>query len=398
MVRGDAHPASSPVGVGRRPPRVLFVINNLGIGGAQVVLCDLVERLVEMNWPVTVCAWRLGGALEGRLRRAGVRLRVPTRERGAWRRGAAYLELGSIIRQERIEVIHAHMSDSAVWGVLLQQRHGVPCIVTHQNDDIVDTVALGRPLHRFVRTRLVLWAAARAFTNAAVSEGLGRRLVQVYGVPESRTVVVANGVRLPDPGEVEAGIARRAARTAQAGRVVLCMGRLVTPKDFATIIDAAPNFLGRLPNVSLVVVGDGPQAAALRARAAERGVEARVHFTGWRLDTAQCMADADVYVSASHVEGLPLTVLEAMSWGVPVVASDIPPHRELLGPGDLGRLFPVGSATGLADAVVATMSEEAATRAVADRARATVGARYPLERMVDQYRSLYWAAVGASTP
>jgi hypothetical protein len=182
----------------RTPPlRVLMLLHNLSVGGVGIVVHHLAHELARIGCRPVVCGWRRGGPLEARFRAAGISVVVPPAEQGGWRRLKVPSRLREIVARHRIDLIHAHMSDSAAWGVLLQHLTGRPCVVSHHGNDLIDAVRPGRPAYRWARHRLLLSCAARAATNVAVSESIRQRLAARARLPPNRLLVV--GTASPSP-------------------------------------------------------------------------------------------------------------------------------------------------------------------------------------------------------
>jgi glycosyltransferase involved in cell wall biosynthesis len=147
----------------------------------------------------------------------------------------------------------------------------------------------------------------------------------------------------------------------------------------------------RLPNCHLLVCGDGIERARLAARAAATPARERVHFLGERRDVGAILRDAtDVFVSASRDEAFPLTLLEAGYFGLPIVATAIPPHREFLGDeGRIGVLTAVDDAGALAGALERFALDGEARRACGEKVSQRVRATFLVSHVVQQFEALY---------
>jgi glycosyltransferase involved in cell wall biosynthesis len=183
--------------------------------------------------------------------------------------------------------------------------------------------------------------------------------------------IIPNGVDVARVDRVRAALpvlGERGGRRRGSGLTMVTVGRLIPIKDQTVLLDAFARVAG--PDDRLVVVGEGPLRHSLDNRARELGVHDRVSLLGLisRDEVYRVLATADVYVSPSQGEGLPVAVLEAMAVGLPVVLSDIPPHREIVAGSDAAQLVKVGDVDGLA----AAMSR---LRAIDHDQRSTLGAR-----------------------
>jgi len=188
--------------------------------------------------------------------------------------------------------------------------------------------------------------------------------------------VILNAIEAsPQPG----GVLRAELGVGRETPLILGIGHLYARKGFEVLIDA----FARIPftDARLVIVGDGPEASALRARAAANGVADRVHLLGERSDVPRLLADSDLFVLSSRNEGMANVMLEAMAAGVPVVATDVSGVRTALDEAEgrpaAGWIVRPGDAASLAEGIVAALS--AAKGRPAERARRVAEARYRIE-------------------
>lgn len=393
-------PASPTAGAdaaeGAGPLRtVLLLVNNLDVAGAQMVVVHLATHLSRFGWRPVVCAWKRGGPLEVPLRARGIEVVAPNRPREGFGRAQGIAAVVGLVRKQSATVIHAHMSDAIVLGVLAGRLSGRPCVATHHNEDLLDTTGAGRAVYRSIRGAILKVATSRAAANVAVSPPVADALLASSWTDPATVFVIENGVPAVPPEELARVMTARADREARGGRyTVLSVGRLTPTKDHRTLIRAWPLIASRVPGAELVVVGDGPERPHLVALAQELGVADSVRFTGTDPDPARWFIAADLFVSGSLVEGAPLVVLEAMGWAVPVVVSDHRVHRELCGQGNRGRLFPPGNAEALASGVVSARRDRPGTAARVAAASAHVRARHAVDSMVAHYSDLYSRVTG----
>jgi glycosyltransferase involved in cell wall biosynthesis len=177
-------------------------------------------------------------------------------------------------------------------------------------------------------------------------------------------------------------------------RYVVHVARHHPVKDQATLIQGFALAAPRLPDVDLLMVGDGPLRRDLEKLAADRGVADRVKFLGIRSDIPAVMKAADVFALTSVSEAASLTLLEAMASALPVVVTNVGGNMELARPDREGLLFPRADAAGCAAALVRVFTEPklAASLGTAGRSRALE--RYQLSRTVEEYYALYQRLVG----
>ena len=152
------------------------------------------------------------------------------------------------------------------------------------------------------------------------------------------------------------------------------------------------------PNAIFELLGDGGEKATLRALARDYAVADHIRFAGYVSDISPRLADADLMVSPSLVEGMPLAILEAMALSLPVVASDIPGHRELVRPGVTGNLFPVRSPERLAQTLLTVLKNWPDAESLAQRGRDLVQERHGVDAMARRHLECYRKVVAAADP
>jgi glycosyltransferase involved in cell wall biosynthesis len=363
-------------------PRVLIVITLAELGGAQTYVASLLPALAE-EFDVTVAAHG-DGWLAGEASAAGVRfvtlqhVRRPLRPLEDLR---GLFELLRLIRRLRPDVVHANSSKAGVLGRLAAALARVPVRVFTVH-------GWAFKAHHGRVAQAYLWAdrAMRPLTSwtICVAESELAAGVRARTCRPERTVVIRNGVRLDRPQ-------RRHAGGLDGPATILAVGRLREPKDFATLVRAGARLEpGR---ARVLIVGDGPDRAAIEGEIAQLGAEDAVALLGERSDVADLLAGADVFVLPSRSEGLPMSVLEAMAAGLPVVASAVGGVPELVRDGETGRLVPPGDAGALAAALAELAADplERARLGAAGRARAE--AEFGLDACRQAHVDLYRTAL-----
>jgi glycosyltransferase involved in cell wall biosynthesis len=201
-----------------------------------------------------------------------------------------------------------------------------------------------------------------------------RATYEKVGVAAQRIVTVLNGVphRAWSPGRAAA---RRELGLESGRHVVMTIGRLTSMKGHRYLLDAVPLLLRSSSDLVVVIVGEGDLRRALRDQTERLGVAQAVRFAGHRTNARELLAAADVFVLPSLHEGMPLTVLEAMDAGLPVVGTRVIGTSEAVEDGVSGRLVPPGHPTALAEALTELLSEPAL------RQRMSVAGRQRYERL-----------------
>ena len=209
--------------------------------------------------------------------------------------------------------------------------------------------------------------------------------MQVFHIPIDKLQVIHNSVDLESyasPASLELPIELACC---QNRPVVLTVARLDKQKGHAILLEAA----AQLPEAVFVLVGDGPERAYLQAQCKSLGLEERVIFTGFRSDIRNWLAHCDLFVLPSFYEGQPLSILEAMAAGKPVIASAIPGNDELIEHGKTGWLVPPGDAIQLTQALRVMLTDPALARCLALAGQVKVQKEFSIRTMVKQVEQLY---------
>jgi glycosyltransferase involved in cell wall biosynthesis len=293
--------------------------------------------------------------------------------------------LGHLLRRRsQIDLVHAHGALSPATIALGGRLLGLPCLVTVLGaGPHGDLARLARkPLGR-VRSRLMF----RSAWFAALSDELRQELV-ARGVTPERILVLPNGVDLDTYRPAAAGERERLRERLglPAGAFIgTFVGRLHPVKDVDTLLATA----ARVPALTLVVVGDGPERERLQAEAGRLGLAARVRFLGESSQVAEILRASDAFLLSTHGEGMSNALLEAMACGLPSLASrSVGGAAELLEP-DRGLLLPDGDAEAWAAAIQRLLGEPALGASLGAAAAAFVAAELSLEAAADRLARAY---------
>ncbi|HYW07836.1 MAG TPA: glycosyltransferase [Longimicrobium sp.] len=354
-------------------------------GGAEVQIVRLARALRERGWRVAVVTLLAPEAYEAELRAAGVEV-TSVRLRGRRPDPRPLLRLVAYLRRARPDALVTFMFHANVIGRVAGRLAGVPVVVSS-----VRTDRFGGALRYWLLGATDRWADVTTANSRFVADDLVRR---GFVRPE-RMRVTPNAFTVPESGPSPAEVrALRASLGAEDGDFLwLAVGNLAWRKDYPTLLRAV-KLLGAGAG-KVRVAGHGPDAAAVKALAAELGVDDRVGFLGFRGDVALLMHAADALVSSSSAEGMPNAIAEALAVGKPVVATRVGGTPELVAEGVSGFMAPVGDPEALAAAMRRLMALDPAARAAMGAAgRAHVASVHQPERVADQWESLLLELVG----
>jgi len=292
-----------------------------------------------------------------------------------------------LIRSYRPDVVHTHLLRADLYGGLAARLEHVPVILStayaigayrratlRKMDGVLDALWKRIPTHML-----------------AVSEAVRDDLVRNLRWPASRISVVHTGVglpeRSPDSGVRDAlraswGISRNAP-------VIMTAARLSYEKGLGTLIDAVPRMLAAVPDMQLIIAGDGPLREELQRRIESYNMTNTVRMLGFCDDVNRIMQAADLFVLPSRMEGMPNALLEAMAAGLPVVASRVGGIPEAVEDGVEGLLVSPGNPAELADAVIRIMSSTIVHARMSQAARRRIDDQFRVDLVARRYEALY---------
>lgn len=358
------------------PRRLLILDTELEMGGKERLLHEFITRADRSRFHVAVCCLRPGGYFKDRIVAMGVPFYdgLLHHRFDAW----AFRQLEAVIRAERVEIVEtfAH-PNTVIFAALARLRSLVERVVVSYHAMATDPH--GTVVRPYLRPLL-----RRLDGHIAVAEVQKRKLVATDGLRAESVRVIYNGVdtAIFRPAAADERATLRRSLGIPADEIVLmAVGSLKPIKGIDVLLDA---FAPLAPRARLAVVGDGPDRAALEARARALRIDAKVSFLGLRDDVHQLYRAADALVLASRTEALPTVILEAMASGLPVVATNVGGVPEMVEPERSGVLVEPENSPALSDALQRVAASEDFRRRLGERGRTIVQEQFRIETMCEQ--------------
>jgi glycosyltransferase involved in cell wall biosynthesis len=359
-----------------RPLRVLFLLTSMPVGGAETLLMNLVRRLDRRRFaPEIVCLKEPGPLGETLAAEMPVHsdllackydLRILPR-------------LMKLMRRPQADaVITVGAGDKMFWGRIAAHLAGVPVVASalHSTGWPDGVGRLNRLLTR--------WTDA----FIGVADAHADHLVRNERFPVEKVNTIYNGVDCDRFAPQDASAIRRELNIASDAPVVGILAALRPEKNHELFLAGATEIRQAIPAAQFIVVGDGPKRPELEQLAADLGVADAVHFVGSRSDIPALLSACDVVALTSHNEASPVSILEALACGKPVVASNVGSVSETVIDGETGRLFPAGYLAAFVDATVELLKSPAERQRLGAEGRRRVEARWSLDAMVRGYEQL----------
>ena len=357
---------------------MLFLITSMPVGGAEVLLMNLVRRMDRERFQPEICCLKEPGPLGTLLaEEIPVHSQLLTSKYDVRVLG----RLKRLIQQRKIDaVITVGAGDKMFWGRLAAWRAGVPVVFSALHStgwpDGID--------------RLNRWITPLTDRFIAVARRHGRYLVEMEGLPTSKVVVIPNGVDTErfHPSPVAREAVRRDLRLHADVPVFGIVAALRREKNHLLFLRAAAMIHQALPDARFLIVGDGPQRKPLELAVASAGLRDSVLMLGTRDNIPDLLSAMDVFVLTSRIEANPVSILEAMATGLPVVASRVGSIPETVEEGTTGYLVDFADAADFARKCVHLAVHPEIAQALGANGRQAVAGHWSLDCMVNGYEQL----------
>ena len=365
------------------------------VGGAQRVLFTQAEWFHKNSCHVTTAFFYDKENLKADWNAA---YPFPVVDLRAWKSGgnpvsnsfrliAGLIRLWRFLREEKIDVIETFTPDSNLVGLLAGRLAGVPVRIASHHGYIEGAGKWREKAHG--------WMVNHDFAHCmvAVSERVRRIAIQEEGVLPERVRVILNGIDPVEPSKNEPGSqnqSKKALGLKPEDFVYITVSRLTLQKGHTYLLDAIPRVLARFPeNTVFLFAGEGHQREILQAKTTRLGLDGVVKFLGVRSDIPNLLSLSDVFVLPSLWEGLPLALLEAMSAGLPVVATCVEGVDSVITDGENGSLIPPKDFNALAAALIKIREDAAERQDFSIRNIDLVHREFTIDRMCSHYKDLF---------
>lgn len=382
--------------------RVVRVFSRLNIGGPSLHVIHLTAGLVPRGFETTLVIGQSDpseGDFLDLARSKGV-APVILPEMGRAIRPLddlrALVRVFRLIRQRAPEIVHTHTAKAGAIGRAAALLARVPVIVHTYHGHVLS--GYFSPLTSAIFRRIEWALAPGSDALLTVSESVRDDLARLGVASRERIRILPLGLDLePLSHDLPRGTLRREAGWPEDAFVVGIVGRLVPIKDLDTFIDAAALMLSQAPSARFAIVGDGEERSRLEPIARARLGDA-VRFFGWRKDTGAVLGDLDLSVNTSLNEGTPVSLIEALAAGRPVVATSVGGTPDLLDGGQYGALASPHNAASVAEAMLDALRARQRAQEKARAGQAMVLEKYSVNRLIDDMDRLYLELLATLKP
>jgi glycosyltransferase involved in cell wall biosynthesis len=358
------------------------LVHGLSVGGAEILAAGLARHFRDAFRFLFVCLDELG-PLGQQLRAEGFPVWLLRRQPGVdWR---CSWRLARLLRRERVDLLHVHQYTPFFYAMTARVLCRRPPVLFTEHGRWYPDYPRRK---RIVANRLLLERRDRV---VGVGQAVRQALIHNEGFASDRVQVIYNGI---DMGSFVCGGAPSATVRSELGvgagqLLLLQVARLDPLKDHATAIRTLGHVVRQGVNAHLVLVGEGPERSRIQEVVQQQQLEERVRFLGLRRDIPRLLSAADLFLLTSVSEGIPLTLIEALAVGLPVVATRVGGVQEVIEDGKTGLLAPRGDDVALAKHVLRLAGDPALSRQMAELGPERARALFSDCQMHDRYSRLY---------
>ncbi len=360
--------------------KLMLLVPTLDQSGAEKQLTLLATRLPRDEFDVHVVALTRGGAFADELAKHGVRLTVLGKR---WKFDpVAMWRLRRLIKAEQPDIVHTWLFAANAYGRLMVGRRTKPRPKLIVSERCVDVWKAGWQL--WLDQKLIERTDRLIGNSVAVAE-----FYKSIGYPANRISVIPNGIDVPEPIPFDRDSLLAELEIPRGVPVIGFVGRMAKQKRVEDLVFAMALVAILRPDAHLLLVGDGPERDKLMKFARDIDIDHHARFTGHRADAAKLLRIMDLFWIASDFEGQSNSIMEAMAAGLPVIATDIPPNRELVVDGETGFLVRVGDRAGFQQFADRILADPELARRLGDAGRERMREHFSIDNMVAAHARLY---------
>jgi glycosyltransferase involved in cell wall biosynthesis len=299
-------------------------------------------------------------------------------------------KLWRLLRGEKFDVIETFTHDSNMLALPLAWMARIPVRIATHHGIVAGISPWREKLHAWMVNKNI------AHRIVAVSAMTHQKLLE-EGIQAARIVVIPNGITTVQVEGVNRFEVRKEAGIGVDDPFLLAVGRLVYSKAHKILIAAMPAVLKKFPDAKVGICGDGILRPKLEEQIESLGLSDSVKLLGQSDHVEKFLASADVFVMPSLWEGLPIALLEAMSAGLPVIATKVEGVEEVITEGEQGLLVPKEDAVALAEAIMKLLADPPLRRKLGTASKARVMTSYTTDQMCEKYLDLMLNKLGKIT-
>ena len=357
---------------------IIHVTLSLNVGGLENLVLKLLSKIDRTKYIPHVCTMTANSDLVGEFLANNIPVYVVEKREGIdW---SLAFRLRDLFRRLNVEIVHTHNIAPYLYATIGAKMAGVSIVIHTEHSNL------------FAHQKKLMSAERilSKFTDVIISdsEKVTKQLLCGQKIDPNKVKTIINGIDTDSFAE-SARINLSASQIPENHKVIGIVARLVPVKNHRLLLEAFSMIRQRSGRTHLVIVGDGPLREKLESEAQRLGIAENVVFLGNRRDVPELMSTFNLFALSSLDEGLSLTLLEAMSSGLPIVATEVGGNPEVVIHGETGFVVPSQNPIAFAQACVKLLSDDNLAREMGRRGLERVRKFYSLDKMTRRYEQVY---------
>lgn len=363
-------------------PHIMHVVLSMHVGGAERLVYDMVKYPAFTERPPIVCCLDAVGDLGEKLRQEGYRIYCKGRRPGLDLEMVRWLR--QIIIREQVDVVHAHQYSPLFYAVPAALLAGRKKVIYTEHGRF-------HPEYKSWKRTLFNPLLAMGVDHlVSISEATARAMAAYDNFPLHRITIIHNGIdHATMQPKIDLQAKRKELGLSPTCRIIGTAARLNSIKNIAMMLRGLRLVLERVPNTYLVIAGQGEQEQNLKNLACKLEIADHVKFIGLRFDLPEIYQLFDVFLLTSFSEGISVTLLESMSWGIPAVVTEVGGNREVLVEGETGFLVAVDDDQLFVQRVCELLQNSTLAANQGEAAQRRLDKEFSLQGMMEKYLHLY---------
>jgi glycosyltransferase involved in cell wall biosynthesis len=364
-----------------KPVNILHVISTLHVGGVENQLATIVGKYDRKKLSPLVCSLSDKGEIGGEIEESGIEV-ISLNKLGHRFNWTTVRDIYNLIKARDVKIVRTHQYHANLYGRLAAWLAKVPCVVA----SVHNVYTRDRKLHRRIINKFLSGFTDRV---VAVSEAVKRDILKYDHLMDDKVTVIYNGIDTQRFSDTNRNSMRAALGISPEAQVIGTVGRLTIQKGQKYLLDAVAMLRKKFPQIALLIVGDGPMRDELSNHIKALGIDKNAILVGTRRDIPRLLSAMDIFVLPSLWEGSPNALIEAMAAGKPVIATDIPPIREIINLDKVGILVPVEDSKAIASSIELLFNSKTLAETFGKSAKERVFSDFAMNITVNKYVNLF---------
>ncbi|MFH1215529.1 MAG: glycosyltransferase [Pseudomonadota bacterium] len=359
--------------------QIMHLLPSLDPGGMENGVVNLVNGHKE-PFLGHICCLENTGSFQKRIANPAVQVHIMNKKPG-FKLGLVF-QLAQLLRQAKIDIVHTHNHLTLVYGIPAAKIAKVPIIIHGEH---------GSPFHYNLKRRLIYqWCYRQMDALFVVAQSLGCEIVETKGVGWGKIKIVPNGVDTNIfQGSQKDDILLKKLDIKKGDFVIGSIGRVEPIKNYEIMPLVAAEIKKKFPNVKWLVVGDGSGLSRLKKEILEKNLVNDFILPGKTDNVPAMLSLMDIFVLPSLNEGMANSILEAMSCGKPIIATDVGANSELICDGENGYIIPKNEERPLIDKILYLLENPEICKSFGEKSRQKVESKWSMGAMIDSYQKIY---------